>query len=38
MTTPTWHRYSATAPPVLVLAQADEPSPLERADERLLAA
>ncbi|HEY8305158.1 MAG TPA: hypothetical protein VIG79_00590 [Lapillicoccus sp.] len=31
-------RYSSTAPPVLVLAPADEPSPLERAYERLLAA
>ena len=38
LTTPTWDRYSSTAPPVLVLAPADEPSPLERAYERLLAA
>ena len=37
-TTPTGHRYPSTAPPVLVLAPDDEPSPLERTYERLLAA
>ena len=37
-TTPTGHRYPSTAPPVLVLAPDDEPSALERAYERLLAA
>jgi hypothetical protein len=38
ITTPTGHRYSSTAPPVLVIAPDDEHSPLERACERLLAA
>jgi 5-methylcytosine-specific restriction endonuclease McrA len=38
ITTPTGHRYSSKAPPVLVLAPDDEPSRLERAYERLLAA
>jgi hypothetical protein len=37
-TTPTGHRYSSTAPPMLVLAPDDEGSPPERAYERLLAA
>ena len=37
-TTPTGHRYTSTAPPVLVLGPDDEPSLVERAYERLLAA
>jgi hypothetical protein len=36
--TPTGHQYCSTAPPVLVVAPDDEPSPLERAYELLLAA